>query len=108
MRSDEEVKQLKIRQEQDAQERDVFYAKIEQLEKQLSEARSELESKEKKAAKEKDQVEKLESGSVIPTAVFHKVLNEFYQSDARYTTQRDLRITVGTLLFLTSWIDCIC
>ena len=50
MRSGEEVKQLKIRQEQDTQERDIFCAKIEQLEKQLSEARSELESEKKKAA----------------------------------------------------------
>ena len=33
VRSDEEVKQLKIRQKQNAQERDIFCAKIEQLKK---------------------------------------------------------------------------
>ena len=84
MHSEEEVKQLKIKQEQDAQERDAFCAKIEQLQKQLDEARSELETEKKKTEEEKDRAEKLETGSVIPTAIFHKVLNEFYQSDAWY------------------------
>ena len=65
MHSEEEVKQLKIRQEQDAQERDTFCAKIEQLEKELSQARSEhekelnqarsgLDAKKKKTVEEKD------------------------------------------------------
>ena len=38
VRSNEEIKQLKTRQEQDAQERDIFYSKLEQLDKQLSES----------------------------------------------------------------------
>ena len=92
MRSEEEVKQLKIRQEQDARERDAFYHKIEQLEKELSQSqfdleasRSDLDSERKKTAEEKDRADKLESGAEIPTPVFHKVLNEFYQLDAWYT-----------------------
>ena len=77
MHSEEEVKQLKIKQEQDARERDSFCSKIEQLQKQPDDARSELETEKKKTEEEKDQVEKLETGSVIPTIVFHEVLNEF-------------------------------
>ena len=86
---EKEVKQLKIRQEQDARERDAFCNKIEQLEKELSQARSDhekelnqarsdLDAERKKTAKEKDRADQLESGSIIPTPVFHKVLNEFY------------------------------
>ena len=83
---EEEVKQLKIRQEQDAHERDAFCNKIEQLEKELSQVRSDhekelnqarcdLDAERKKTAKEKDRADQLESGSIIPTPVFHKVLN---------------------------------
>ena len=82
--------------------KDIFCAKIEQLEKQLREARSDLESEKKKNAEEKDHADKLESGSVIPNPVLHKVLNEFYQSDAWYTAQRDMRIITGTILVLIS------
>ena len=95
----------------------MFCNKIEQLEKELSKARSEnekelnqarsdLEAEKKKTAEEKDRADKLESRTVIPTPIFHKVLNEFYQSDAWYTAQRDLRITAGTILPLISLIIC--
>ena len=114
-RSEEEVKQLKIKQEQDAQERDAFCNKIEHLEKELSQSRSDLEAsrseldfEKEKTAKEKDRADQLESGAIIPTPVFHKVLNEFYASDAWYTTQRDLRITAGTYLPSISSISSFC
>ena len=61
-----------------------------------------MESEKKKAVEEKDRADKLESGFVITTLVFHKIVNEFYQSNAWYTAQRDLRITAGTILFLIS------
>ena len=104
-RSEEDVKQLKIKQEQDAQERNVFCNKIEQLEKELSQSRSDLEAsrseldfEKEKTVKEKDQADQLESEAIIPTPVIHKVLNEFYASDAWYTAQRDLSITTDTYL----------
>ena len=66
----------------------MFCNKIEQLEKELSQARyehekelnqarSDLDAEKKKTAEEKDRVDKLESRTVIPTPVFNKVLNEF-------------------------------
>ena len=110
MLSEEKVKQLKIRQEQDVRERDAFCHKIEELEKELSQSRSDLEAsrsdldyERKKTAEEKDRADKLEFGAEIPTPVFHKVLNEFYQSDAWCTAQRDLRITAGMILPLSFW-----
>ena len=114
-RSEDEVKQLKIRQEQDAHERDVFCNKIVQLEKELSQSRSDLEAsrseldfEREKTAKEKDRANHLESGAIIPAPVFHKVLNEFYALDAWYTAKRDLRITAGMSLPSISSIFCFC
>ena len=115
-RSEEEVRQLKAKQEQDAQERDAFCNKIEQLEKELSELRSDLETsrselvesrsqldfEREKTTKEKDRADQVESEAIIPTPVFHKVLNEFYASDAWFNAQKDLRITAGITLLLIS------
>ena len=97
-RSTEEVKELKAKQDQDAQERDAFCHKIEQLEKELSQTRSELDFEKEKAMKEKERADQLESGANIPAPVFQKVLDEFFASDAWFNAQKDLRITAGTHL----------
>ena len=88
---EEENKQLKINQECNAHERDAFYVKIEQLQKQLDRKESELDLKKKRT-------EQLESGAVVIDVVFQKTLEEFYQSDAWFSAQKDLRITTGKLL----------
>ena len=87
----EENKQLKIIQERDAHERDAFYLKIQQLQKQLDQKESELDLEKKKT-------EQLESGAVVTDAAYKKTLEEFYQSFAWFAAQKDLRITAGNFL----------
>ena len=70
----------------------------------LEESRTKLDLEREKTAKEKDRADQLESGAIIPTPTFHKVLNEFYESNAWYTVQRDLKITASTILPLSSLI----
>ena len=101
----------------------MFCNKIEQLEKELSqsreelsqswsdleasraelvESRSQLDFEREKTAKEKDRADQLESEAIIPTPVFHKLLNEFYASNAWFNAQKDLRITAGITLPIIS------
>ena len=97
-RSAKEIKELKAKQDQDTQERDAFCSKIEQLEKELSQTRSELDFERERAMKETERADQLESGANIPAPVFQKVLDEFFASDAWFNAQKDLRITAGTHL----------
>ena len=86
-----ENKQLKINQVCDAKKRDAFCVKIEQLQKQLNQKESEL-------TLEKKKTEQLESGAVVTDAAYKKTLEEFYQSTAWFSTQKDLWITAGKFL----------
>ena len=75
--AEEENKQLKITQERDAHKRDTFYAKIEQLHKQLDKKESELDLEKKRAEEERAWAEKLESRFVVIDATFWKVYFPF-------------------------------